>query len=92
MSTENLMLFAILFPIAAAIVALVVVRKDSVVAGAVTIAACFVNLFLAYQIYGNETSFSLPWAGWFFEFTLRNYQFSSFILIAVALFGALLSV
>jgi NADH-quinone oxidoreductase subunit L len=86
------MLFAILFPIGAAIVTLAVARKNNMVAGALTIAAGFVNLFLAYQIYGNETSFSVPWAGWFFEFTLRNYQFSSFILIATALFGLLLSV
>ena len=92
MNTENLMLFAILFPIVAAIVALIADRKDSMVAGAVTIVASFVNLLLAYLIYGNETSFSVPWAGWLFEFSLRNYQFSSFILIATAMFGALLSV
>ncbi|MDR0310100.1 MAG: NADH-quinone oxidoreductase subunit L [Acidobacteriota bacterium] len=92
MSTENLMLFAIIIPIVAAVITLVVVRKNSMAAGGVTIAASFVNLFLAYRIYGTETSVSVPWAGWFFEFTLRNYQFSSFILISVAIFGALLSV
>ena len=92
MSTENLMLFAIIFPIAAAIITLAAVRKNSMAAGGMAIVAAIVNLFLAYRIYGNEASVSVPWAGWFFEFTLRNYQFSSFILISVAVFGALLSV
>ena len=92
MSTENLMFFAIIFPIVAAIFTFVAVRKNSMAAGAVTIAASFINLFAAYQIYGNEATVSMPWAGWFFEFTLRNYQFSSFILISVALFGTLLAI
>ena len=92
MNTENLMLLAIIFPIVAAIITIAATRKKSMASGCVAIVASFVNLFLAYQIYGNEASTSLPWAGWLFEFTLRNYQFSSFILISVALFGALLSV
>jgi len=95
MNTESLMLFAIFLPIVAAGITLAAFRK-SVVAGYVTVAVSFLNLFLAYQIYGNYGPGSLPfdweWAGWVFEFTLRNYQFSSFILIAAAMFGALLSV
>jgi len=86
------MLLAIVVPIAAAVVALAAFRKNTMGAGGLTIAASFVNLFLAFQIYGTEASVSIPWAGWFFEFTLRSYQFSSFILIAAAVFGALLSV
>jgi NADH-quinone oxidoreductase subunit L len=92
MNTENLMLLAIIFPIIAAIITMAATRKNNMAAGGITIAASFVNLFLAYQIYGNEVSASLPWAGWLFQFSLRNYQFSSFILISVAVFGALLSV
>jgi len=92
MNTEKLMLLAIIFPIIAAVVILAANRKKSMEAGGVAIVAGFVNLFLAYQIYGNEASVSVPWAGWFFEFTLRNYQFSSFIIIATAVFGVLLSI
>ena len=92
MNMECLMLLVIIFPIVAAVVGLALTRKNNMAAGGVAVFASFVNLFLAYQIYGNEVSTSMPWAGWFFEFTLRNYQFSSFILISVALFGALLSV
>ena len=92
MNTESLMLLAIVIPIIAAAVTMAAFRKNNMVAGGVAIVAGFVNLFLAYQIYGNEVSTTLPWAGWLFEFTLRNYQFSSFILISVAVFGALLSV
>lgn len=91
MSTENLMLFAIILPIAAAIVPLAILRKSNISAGVFTIIVSFANLFLAYWLYGTEASVSLPWAGWHFEFILRNYQFSSFILIAAAVFGALLS-
>ncbi|MCL2877737.1 MAG: NADH-quinone oxidoreductase subunit L [Acidobacteria bacterium] len=92
MNTENLMLLAVIFPIAAAVITLAAVRKNNTAAGGAAIIAGFVNLFLAYRIYGNEASLSVPWAGWFFEFALRNYQFSSFILISAAVFGALLSV
>ena len=92
MSTENLMLLAIFLPMAAAIIPLVLVRKNSLVAGVVTIVASLVNLVVAYLVYGNEISISMPWAGWFFEFSLRNYQFSSFILISAAFIGALLSI
>ena len=92
MNTESLMLSAIIIPIAAAVVALVAFRKSNIATGCVAIVAAFVNLVLTYQIYGNDAVISVPWAGWYFEFSLRNYQFSSFILIAAALFGALLSV
>ncbi|MDR0843216.1 MAG: NADH-quinone oxidoreductase subunit L [Acidobacteriota bacterium] len=92
MSTENLMLLAIFFPIVWAVIPLVLVKKNSLVAGVATIIASFVNLGVVYLVYGNEVSITIPWAGWFFEFTLRNYQFSSFILSAAAVFGALLSI
>jgi len=92
MNTESMMLLAIVLPIVVAVLTLAFFRK-SVVAGYVTILASIANFFLAYQIYGIETPpFSLPWAGWFFEFTLKSYQFNSFILITTAMFGVLLSV
>ena len=94
MNTETLILLVIFFPIAVAAITLAysAVRKCNMAVGGVTIFASFVNLFLVYLIYGNEASYSMTWAGWFFEFSLRNYHFSSFILISAALFGALLSV
>ncbi|MDR1726995.1 MAG: NADH-quinone oxidoreductase subunit L [Acidobacteriota bacterium] len=86
------MLLAIFLPIVLAVVPLALVKKNALAAGAVAIAASFANLVVVCLAYGKDAALTLPWAGWFFEFTLRNYQFSSFILAAAALFGALLSV
>ncbi|MCL1926661.1 MAG: complex I subunit 5 family protein [Syntrophorhabdaceae bacterium] len=91
----NMMLLAIVLPIAAAIVVALVAFRKSALAGYFAVIASIANLYLAYQIYMTEASTSpvvpLEWAGWVFEFALRNYQFSSFILIATAMFGFLLS-
>ena len=86
------MLSVIIVPILAAVATFVVARKSNVFAGYIAVAASFANLFLAYSLYGVESSFSMPWAGWFFEISLKSYQFSTFILISTAVFGALLSV
>jgi len=91
MGTENMMLYAIFFPIIAGAVTLALFRKNSLAAGGLAIIAGVANFFLAYQIFGADASYSREWADWYFEFTLKNYGFSSFILIAAASFGVLLS-
>ena len=94
MNTGNYQLLGvILIPILVAALVLILFRKNNWLSGIAAIAASFFNLFWAYQIFCETgTSLSIPWAGWFFQFSLGNYHFNSFILIAAALFGALLSI
>jgi len=49
------------------------------------------NLLLCIYLFNNELSFSAPWAGYGFDFSLRLYHFSGFIMLAAAGFTFLIA-
>ncbi len=104
--TNNIILLPILIPIAAAIAIFLQNRGQRPISNlsvgrnralspilkeAIVLLAVLANLFVAIKLFGQNINYSVPWAGFGLEFTLRNYQFSSFIMSAVAVFGALIT-
>lgn len=87
----DIMLLPILIPVTAAIVVFLAGEKIRWAKEIVSLAALLANLFIAIKIFGQNLSFSVPWAGFGMEFVLRNYHFSSFIISAVAVFGVLIT-
>jgi len=49
------------------------------------------HLAVTTYLFGKEASLVLPWGAFGFEFALRLYHFSGFILLAAAGFGFLIS-
>jgi len=83
----------IVLPIIAGMLVLALEKKQSEIMCAwATFIATAVNLLICASMFGKEWSIIVPWAGIFnFEFSLRLYHFSSFIILASAGFGFLIS-
>ncbi len=84
--TDKILLLPILIPLAAAVIALLA-NKIRGAKEAVALIATAANMLLAITLFRANITFSAPWAGAGFEFLLRCYQFSGFILLAAASFG-----
>jgi NADH-quinone oxidoreductase subunit L len=56
-----------------------------------TLAFTFLNLLVAVSFFKTDAVFSLPWAKFGMEFSLRLYQFSAFLLCATAGFAFLIT-
>jgi formate hydrogenlyase subunit 3/multisubunit Na+/H+ antiporter MnhD subunit len=88
---EKILLLPILIPLlAAALVFLVPKRFRGAVEGLALLATA-ANVFLAVVLFKGEMALSLPWAGFGFEFLLRLYHFSAFMLAGIAGFGFLVT-
>ncbi|MDP2929759.1 MAG: proton-conducting transporter membrane subunit, partial [Candidatus Omnitrophota bacterium] len=103
MMTNNILLLPILIPMIAALFVFLIAGNSgnrgnralspisSPISGVVALFAVLANLFIAIRLFGQNIDYSIPWAGFGLEFTLRNYHFSSFIISAIAVFGALVT-
>ncbi len=87
----KLMLLLILLPIIAGVINLLIPSRVKFVKEAVTLLAAAVNLGIVFMLYKTDIAVAIPWGGYGIEFALRNYQFSSFILLAIAGFSILLA-
>ena len=87
MSIETLWLF-ILLPAVAGLVVLAARRAVGRLGEALTLLATLANLGLAIFAFDKTCAWSVPWAGFGLEFSLRLYHFSGFILLAAAGFAA----
>lgn len=90
--TANALFALIVIPAVAGVITLAMPaawrRSQTAVGLIVTLA----TLVLAILLFPKQMSFSAPWAGGFgFAFALRLYQFSGFILLAVAGFSVLVA-
>jgi NADH-quinone oxidoreductase subunit L len=86
-----MLLLPILIPIAAAIVVLLVPQKAKKLKDALVLAGTLANLVVTIMLFKKDLAFSVPWVGFGFEFSLRIYCFSAFIISAAAFFGFLLA-
>ncbi|MCE1248500.1 MAG: NADH-quinone oxidoreductase subunit L [Firmicutes bacterium] len=86
--TDQILLYPVIIPVVAAIIALFVTNAKGVKEG-LTMLAVTANLIIAVMLFNKEMVFNMPWAGFGFDFSLRLYHFSSFILLAAAGFGFL---
>jgi formate hydrogenlyase subunit 3/multisubunit Na+/H+ antiporter MnhD subunit len=84
------LLFPFLIPVLAAVVTVLLPKKYETLIRGWTVFVAAVNLIVAVTLFGGEGRLVFPWGGWF-EFSLRLYHFSSFILLATAGFAFLIA-
>lgn len=89
MTPETLFL-AILLPVAGGIIELAALKRSFALQRAVLLFCTALGLWIAAQLAGSEGAFSMPWGG-LFNFSLRLYGFSRFILLFVAIFAFLIA-
>ena len=89
--TPEILLLPILLPLCAGILAFIIYKRFRAAGEAVSILATLLNLLISIIIFKHNINFSLPWAGFGFEFLLRLYHFSAFILLAISAFGFLVT-
>jgi len=57
----------------------------------ITLLTTAATLIVAAMLFRKDMSFFHPWAGFGFEFSLRCYSFSSFIILAASFFGFMIA-
>ena len=88
---DHIILLPILIPLAAAILILLVPNKWRYVKEAIAIFATLDAFVITTVLFRQNINCMLPWAGFGFDFSLRCYAFSSFIILAIAFFGFLIA-
>lgn len=89
--TEKLLLSLIIVPALAGLTAMLFQRKMRPIGSMLALAGTAANLLIAFLVFKNNTAFSIPWAGFGFEFSFRIYHFSAFTILAAAGFGFLIT-
>lgn len=89
--TEKIMLYIIAIPFIAAILVLLAPKGQGKIKGFLALAATFINMALAIFLYSKNATYTIPWAGFGMDFSLRLYHFSGFIIAAAAVFGFLIA-
>ena len=87
---NNLILFPIIIPLAAAVLVLIIRRRFEGFRAFIAAAATLLNLAVVIAAFKQELTCSLRWAGFGMEFVLRLYPFSAFIVLATAAFAFLI--
>lgn len=81
---ETLLWMLILIPAIFGAVILAVPTQTRYLRGVIASVASAFLVYLALKLWGQELSFTVPWAGFGIDFQLRLYPFSQFIVTAVA--------
>jgi len=87
----KILLLPIIIPLCGAIISFVLARRLRVAAGITAMGFTLFNFLVTLKLFGHSLSFSLPWAGFGLEFSLKVYHFNSLIIIATAGFGFLIT-
>jgi len=87
---NNIILYPIIIPVIAALLLLVVPKKDFWIKSLISFVGVTLNLIFTILLFGKTAAILLPWGGFGFNFSLRLYHFSSFILLASAGFSFLI--
>ena len=81
----------IIIPLITALLVLLVPKNNKWIKEALTLSGTFLNLFIAFSLFGENISYTLPWAGFGIDFSLRLFHFSGFIITAAAAFSFLIA-
>ena len=85
-------LLAVLFAPALAVVLLTIPARARQMREAVAVVAAIGNLAIVTMLFGSQIQFTLPWLGTGFELSMRVYHSASFIAVAAAGFGLLVTI
>ena len=87
--TVEMLILLLVIPLITGILTLILPKG---VRGICALLATGLNFIIAVLIFNKEINFSIPWAGFGMDFSLRLYQFSGFIVLAAAFFGLLIAI
>ena len=89
---NQLLLLSIIIPFAAGLVILITPKKIKGLKEILVLGATISNLKIAILLLGKNSTYTMPWANFpGFEFSLRIYNFSLFIILSAAIFGFLIA-
>lgn len=88
---EKILLLPIILPLVFAALIFAFPKRMRGLAEQIAVLATLVNLVITITLFKNNLAFSFPWLGENIEFSLRLYNFSAFIILAVAGFSFLVS-
>ncbi|MCX5714160.1 MAG: proton-conducting transporter membrane subunit [Candidatus Omnitrophica bacterium] len=89
--TQNLLLLPIFIPFIAALLAFSIPKRLRAAGEILALSATLFGLLVTIFLFNKNFSLSLPWAGFGFEFLLRLYHFSAFLVLSIAGFGFLVT-
>jgi len=84
-------MLVIALPIFASLLILLTPKRWPASQPTILMAATIASLFLSFSLFGKESMVSFPWLGGGLDFSFRLYQFSAFIVAAVAAFSFLIA-
>jgi NADH-quinone oxidoreductase subunit L len=87
---DIILLNPIIIPVIAALLILVMPKKDFLAKSTISLIGVAINLGYSIYLFGKSAIFIVPWCGFGLDFSLRLYHFSSFILLASAGFSFLI--
>ena len=87
----NPLLIPIFLPLVGALLCLLISERTKYLREVIAVFASLLSFVVTVLLFPERMSLTLPWAGFGFEFSLRLYPFSAFILAAIAGFGVLIS-
>jgi len=87
-----ILLLPVVIPAAAAVLIFLVPKNAWAAQNALALLASAGTLALASALFGKDAAFTVRWAGFGMDFDLRLYNFSSFIILAIAAFTFLTAV
>ena len=85
-----MLLLPIAVPAIAALLVFLLPKSDRVFKQAISLGSSAITLAVAIFFFGKTAAFSMPWGGFGIDFSLRLYQFSSFIVLAACGFATLI--
>lgn len=88
---DAILIFPVFIPAAAALCVFLLPKSDRWVKAIFSLIATAATLALMIALFGQNLNFTLPWAGFHIDFSLRLYSFSSFITLAASAFAFLIS-
>jgi len=89
---SQILLLPVVIPVLAGMLVLFASDRFKYLKEVISLIAVSLNLFIAASLFKSDFTFSMPWAGFGFEFIFRIYNFSAFILGAAAAFGILVTI
>jgi len=87
-----IILLPVIIPALAGVLIFLTPKNGHVARNIITLAGSGASLAAAAAICGKNLTFTVPWAGFGIDFSLRLYQFSAFIMVAAAVFTFLIMV
>ncbi|NMC64179.1 MAG: NADH-quinone oxidoreductase subunit L [SAR324 cluster bacterium] len=78
-------------PLGAGILELLLMRRSLWLKNLILLLGTALNLWVAWELFGKEASYITSWGAFNFQFALRLYNFSAFILLGISVFGFLIA-